>query len=174
MGKSADTAMQFHLQNSCSPYKKTRIFNNRCNQKECKRKELIQIRCDSCDMVFCIKHRHSQDHDCEGRASTSQLCANASTSQLCANAAEKRLRELSLITDNRDVNPDPARQDVSVTPTSCSAEQQNFSNRIKEDTVEASNGDLSEEEALAWAIVESKAEAKKREENRVRLVDATA
>jgi len=162
-------SLEFHLNNHCLPYKKTKIYNNRCNQKECKRKELIQIRCDECELVFCIKHRHSEDHDCRGKTSKSELCAKA---------AERRLRDLTLTSDPKVQRDAPRVEDVP--PESCAAEQRatnagNFANRVTGESVKASNANLSEEEALALAIAESKAEAKKREdETRKRLVDAAA
>ena len=95
----------------------TKSLPIRCNQKECKRKELIQIRCDECELVFCIKHRHSQDHGCEGKISSSELCANA---------AEARLRGLTLTTTTkwktiRDTNPE-----ANIPSTSCAAEQRSI------------------------------------------------
>ena len=36
----------------------------RCCAPKCKVKELIEIRCESCSKIVCLKHRHPDDHKC--------------------------------------------------------------------------------------------------------------
>merc|ERR1712198_22797 len=162
-GLSEEEAMRLHISNGCTPYKKTKIYKNRCAQRECKQKELTPMRCDECNLDFCIKHRHSQDHNCKGRPPMRELCGKA---------AEDRLRKLTLKEE-----PDTKKE---YSMMSCAAEEKSiehgkFPSRIMRDGVQATNANLSEEEALALAIAKSEAEARKREEeNRKRLVDATA
>jgi len=168
---SEDEAMKLHLSKNCTPYKKTKIYTNRCNKDNCKRKELIQINCEKCQLVYCIKHRHASDHECRG---------NSAARHLCATAAEKRLRELSLESASTATEAAAAahRLPSSSSPTTCSAQQRSAADATRRtlgEFVRSTNANLSEKEALALAIAESEAEAKKREdENRKRLIDAAA
>ena len=82
-------------------------FFPRCNKNDCKRKELIPFRCDYCQMSYCIKHRHTSDHDCRAKAASQTM-----SSQLCARAAETRIQS---ITTKKDTKTKPA--------TTCGAQQ---------------------------------------------------
>jgi len=187
---SEQEAMELHLSNNCAPYKRNKIYTNRCNKAECKRKELIPFQCESCHLSFCIKHRHSADHDCQPGAastpaSTRQKCAAAAESRLAEDRlAESRLADLNLETRETQEASSSARQRLQplVDSESCAAQHRQATTaaaaaprRAANEVVQATNGNLSEEEALALAIAQSEAEAKKREEeNRRRLVDAAA
>jgi hypothetical protein len=38
----------------------------RCNYESCKKKiHLINFECSLCSKTFCLKHRHTFDHNCE-------------------------------------------------------------------------------------------------------------
>lgn len=156
-------AMKIHLENNCSRYRKTRLFSNRCNEKQCKRKELIRITCEDCEMSFCIKHRHPRDHDCGGKAVARELRVKA---------IESRSRETK--------EEENSGATAGTLATNCAEEhrlvnQGRDSNRVTTDTVASTNANLSEEEALALAIAMSTLEAKKREEqSQKRLVHAPA
>lgn len=57
---------------------------NKCSLKSCRKAELASIKCISCRMTFCLKHRHPEDHKCESlslnkneRKSGLQLLAEA-------------------------------------------------------------------------------------------------
>ena len=43
---------------------------NRCTHKGCRRRELIPFVCPQCERVFCLRHRHTLDHECAGAAVT--------------------------------------------------------------------------------------------------------
>ena len=43
-------------------------MRNKCNVKGCKQKELIPLLCSECKRNYCLRHRHSADHDCDPRA----------------------------------------------------------------------------------------------------------
>mmetsp|Transcript_19047 Transcript_19047/g.31021 ORF Transcript_19047/g.31021 Transcript_19047/m.31021 type:complete len:189 (-) Transcript_19047:367-933(-) len=49
------TVTKPHRCNFCKP-----------NGKKCKRREFDPIVCKRCNMNFCIKHRHAEDHNCKG------------------------------------------------------------------------------------------------------------
>lgn len=46
-----------------------KVYSNRCTFKTCKKKEMIPVLCDSCNLNFCLKHRHPQDHECTNKRS---------------------------------------------------------------------------------------------------------
>ncbi|OQR68733.1 AN1-type zinc finger protein-like [Tropilaelaps mercedesae] len=41
-----------------------KVYTNRCSARQCKKKEMIPIRCGQCCRNFCLKHRHPSDHEC--------------------------------------------------------------------------------------------------------------
>lgn len=64
---SPDQAVSRHLDQFCpNEREKAKIFKNGCAYRNCKRKELVPIKCHLCQLNFCLKHRHNLDHDCEG------------------------------------------------------------------------------------------------------------
>ncbi|XP_006815820.1 AN1-type zinc finger protein 2A-like isoform X2 [Saccoglossus kowalevskii] len=68
-GEPPDIKVSEHIDRDCQsdPAKKKRkAYANRCNVKGCKQKELIPVICGSCQLNFCLKHRHTTDHKCEG------------------------------------------------------------------------------------------------------------
>jgi hypothetical protein len=41
-----------------------KVYTNRCSFQGCKKKEMIPILCEACNLNFCLRHRHAQDHVC--------------------------------------------------------------------------------------------------------------
>jgi len=70
-----------HIDNNCkSDVAKNRrkVFTNKCSKKGCKTKEMIPVICNECELNFCLKHRHTSDHSCEGKkAAMRQRVLNA-------------------------------------------------------------------------------------------------
>lgn len=64
---SPDETVSRHIDQFC-PSERRRIFTNRCSHNNCKRRELVAIKCHDCNLNFCVKHRHNLDHDCDGPA----------------------------------------------------------------------------------------------------------
>lgn len=62
---SPDITVGRHIDESCKQ-KKSKIFTNKCSMGTCKKKELIPFLCSVCKKNFCISHRHTADHECEG------------------------------------------------------------------------------------------------------------
>uniref|UniRef100_U5ES23 AN1-type domain-containing protein n=1 Tax=Corethrella appendiculata TaxID=1370023 RepID=U5ES23_9DIPT len=62
---SADLTVGRHIDQFCRSEKK-KIYTNRCSFKNCKTKELIPVNCGVCKLNFCLKHRHTLDHQCAG------------------------------------------------------------------------------------------------------------
>lgn len=127
-GTSPDQTVGQHIDQYCKSDTK-KIFTNRCSYKSCKKKELIPVTCSVCNLNFCLRHRHSADHECNG-PSTQKLPRN-----LAANAAEYRKtnKPTTLFTTNLK----PANR-----------------LNIAQGTTQAKNiqGNMTEDEALAHAL----------------------
>lgn len=68
-GEQPDIKVGEHIDRDCQsdPAKeKRKIFTNKCSLKGCKQKEMIKVLCSTCQKNYCLKHRHPQDHDCNG------------------------------------------------------------------------------------------------------------
>lgn len=73
-GISPDMTVGQHIDQYCKS-NKTKIFTNRCSFRGCKKKELVPVNCSQCKMNFCLRHRHSTDHECNPKAARSNLFA---------------------------------------------------------------------------------------------------
>lgn len=121
---SPDVTVGAHIDQFCRSEKK-KIYTNRCTFRNCKKKELIPVSCTVCRANFCLKHRHTSDHDCPGTAASSKPTpAIAPIFSLTAQAALQRQQRQASV---------PVR---SVAGT----------------TVAAIQGTMSEDEALARAL----------------------
>ncbi|XP_046687484.1 LOW QUALITY PROTEIN: AN1-type zinc finger protein 2B-like [Homalodisca vitripennis] len=78
-GESPDIAVGAHIDTDCQsdPAKnKRKVFTNKCSMKGCKGKEIVTVVCNECSLNFCLRHRHTADHKCQGRqAATRNLAA---------------------------------------------------------------------------------------------------
>lgn len=66
-GVEPDLTVGQHIDKQCKSDSR-KIFINRCSYKSCKRKELIPVNCSQCKRNFCLRHRHTTDHQCQGSA----------------------------------------------------------------------------------------------------------
>lgn len=73
-GVSPDMTVGQHIDQYCKS-DKTKIFTNKCTFKGCKKKELIPVLCVQCKLNFCLRHRHTADHECNPAAARSILLA---------------------------------------------------------------------------------------------------
>ncbi|XP_052863523.1 AN1-type zinc finger protein 2A [Anopheles cruzii] len=64
---SPDVTVGAHIDQQCRSERK-KIYTNRCSYATCKKKELIPVNCTVCRLNYCLKHRHTTDHDCQGPA----------------------------------------------------------------------------------------------------------
>ncbi|XP_067626213.1 AN1-type zinc finger protein 2A [Eurosta solidaginis] len=83
-GVEPDLTVGRHIDQQCKSDTK-KIYTNRCSYKNCKKKELIPVTCKECKRNYCLRHRHTTDHDCKGTAA-----ANVDQRSMAANAAEYR------------------------------------------------------------------------------------
>ncbi|XP_056144040.1 AN1-type zinc finger protein 2A isoform X2 [Lampris incognitus] len=67
-GEMPDIKVGEHIDRDCKSdpaQRKRKIFTNKCSKGGCKQKEMIRVTCDQCHLNYCLKHRHSLDHDCK-------------------------------------------------------------------------------------------------------------
>lgn len=121
---SPDVTVGAHIDQFCKS-EKTKIFTNRCSYKNCKKKELIPVSCTVCKQNFCLRHRHTSDHECHGPV------ANTSQSSMAAQAAMRRQKQQQ---------KQPAAAPMALRSDAAGAH------------LEAVQGNMSEDEALARAL----------------------
>jgi len=62
-----DIRVSRHIDADCrsdTAVTRRKVFVNKCSLKGCKQKELVPVHCDRCNLNYCLKHRHPQDHSC--------------------------------------------------------------------------------------------------------------
>jgi predicted nucleic acid binding AN1-type Zn finger protein len=64
-GEDPNIKVDLHMQNECKSEKAQNI-SNRCTVPGCKKKELVPVKCTTCQKNFCLKHRFETDHNCQG------------------------------------------------------------------------------------------------------------
>ncbi|KFB36213.1 AGAP002339-PA-like protein [Anopheles sinensis] len=126
---SPDVTVGAHIDQFCKSERK-KIYTNRCSYRNCKKKELIPVNCSVCKLNFCLKHRHTTDHECQGSA--------AGQRNLTATAAIQRQASKA-----NAFNPFSAR------PSAVSARA--VSSSVNEH-IAIVQGGMSEDEALARAL----------------------
>lgn len=73
-GISPDMTVGQHIDQYCKS-DKTKIFTNKCSYKNCKKKELIPVQCMVCRYNYCLRHRHTADHECNPANARRNLAA---------------------------------------------------------------------------------------------------
>ncbi|XP_055375745.1 AN1-type zinc finger protein 2A [Condylostylus longicornis] len=132
-----DLSVSEHIDRYCKSETK-KIFTNRCNYKNCKKKELVPFKCSDCHINYCLKHRHITDHECQGAQVTQRNAA--------ANAAEQRKTRPSgfngvfKTATNVTSNPKSINSSNNNTPSNAGSLAQNI------------QGSMTEDEALAHAM----------------------
>ncbi|XP_053616732.1 AN1-type zinc finger protein 2A-like [Plodia interpunctella] len=93
-GEPPDVAVGAHIDNQCTSdparERRNKVFTNKCSYSGCKTKEMVALVCAACTQNYCLRHRHAQDHQCEGRlAAKRRQAATAAMARL--KAAENRV-----------------------------------------------------------------------------------
>ncbi|XP_053659004.1 AN1-type zinc finger protein 2A [Anopheles marshallii] len=135
---SPDITVGAHIDRFCTSDRK-KIYTNRCSYRNCKKKELIPVNCSVCRLNFCLKHRHTTDHDCAGPA--------AGQRNLVATAAIQRQ------TTSKPTSSGPFAAFRSGVTSSGSAVRSNaVTSTTANEHIAIVQGGMSEDEALARAI----------------------
>lgn len=86
---SPDLTVGQHIDQFCRSERR-KIFTNRCSMKGCKKRELIPVVCGSCSRNYCLRHRHTADHNCD-RTLAAQRGSQQETRINREAAAQRRL-----------------------------------------------------------------------------------
>lgn len=108
-GEVPDICVSQHLDRDCRSDRRRKIYNNRCNKKGCKTKELVKITCDGCRLTFCLKHRLEVDHDCRVKAAgrpspAASMAAAAAINRLQPSQNSNQSRITSFMTSSTSRN----------------------------------------------------------------------
>ncbi|XP_042869526.1 AN1-type zinc finger protein 2A-like [Penaeus japonicus] len=166
-GEAPDLAVNDHMENNCKN-KNKKIYTNKCSANGCKTKEMIPVSCNACGLNYCLRHRHTTDHDCKGPAATSRekagkaAMSRSSTSRGQSNGTISRglsnLADASAQGIRRYFSPSPPS--TGPRPTGHSQQQQRQPVRTPA-SVSSLQGGMSEDEALARAMAASVQDANK-------------
>lgn len=166
-----DVAVSQHIDQYCkrNDQIKNRIPNKpktnlqACTYKSCKQKDLIYLECKDCRLKFCIKHRHPSDHLCVGPRMAANLVDNwQSFRGSCSTSASTGYEMIKNKAQQISKSGLAALDRLASTSTRSSSGQtqssiphQSRSNQAAP-FVSSIQGSLSEQEALAIALNESK------------------
>lgn len=131
-----------------------------CTFRSCKQKDLIFLECTDCRAKFCIKHRHPSDHSCVGPSMTSNLAGNwQSFKGSCSSSASNNYELIK----NKAQQISKSGQAALNRLVKSTADNSNHSGPNSSTILSTSNhavanlqGNLSEQEALAIALSESR------------------
>uniref|UniRef100_A0A0B7AP45 AN1-type domain-containing protein n=1 Tax=Arion vulgaris TaxID=1028688 RepID=A0A0B7AP45_9EUPU len=113
-GELPDDVVGRHIESDClsDPAKERRkVYTNKCSKKGCKQKELVPVKCESCRLNFCLRHRHEQDHDCQGLPGGGKSVSDAGAAAIlrAQKAASKNSTVSKKSTPKAASTPSPAQ-----------------------------------------------------------------
>ncbi|XP_059163166.1 AN1-type zinc finger protein 2A-like isoform X2 [Physella acuta] len=139
-GELPDSVVERHIESDCQsdPAKERRkVYTNKCSKKGCKQKELVPVKCETCRQNFCLRHRHEQDHSCQGYQNTGKAVSNSGAAAILRSQQAAKSQPVSK-------------------PQASSSSNKNSNNprqRANPQTnVSSIQGTMTEDEALARAI----------------------
>ncbi|CAL1539759.1 unnamed protein product [Lymnaea stagnalis] len=140
-GELPDIVVGRHIESDCQsdPAKERRkVYTNKCSKKGCKKKELVPVKCETCHLNYCLRHRHEQDHNCQGFQNTGMSVSNPGAAAILRSQQSSR---------------SPPKSTAASKPQAGSSNR-NFNNpRVgNQASVSSVQGTMSEDEALARAI----------------------
>ncbi|XP_017004117.2 AN1-type zinc finger protein 2A [Drosophila takahashii] len=152
-GVEPDVTVGQHIDQQCKSESK-KIYTNRCHAKGCKRKELIPVTCSQCHLNFCLRHRHTSDHDCQPPSARAGAGAGSSSSGSGGwQSIFKTPSSTSSASESRSMAAQAAERRRQSRNTSSSISTTNSTPRAVQATqVQNIQGNMSEDEALARAL----------------------
>lgn len=150
LGVSPDTTVAKHIDQFCKS-NKTRIFIHKCSGKGCKKKEMMPISCQSCQLNFCIIHRHPMDHDCIPNTARSN---NGARSRQSNNQSILAINFKSIL----GINPKTVRPIFANAVTIPSTSHQSNNQASSSNQLQSTRPRMTEDEALAHALARSMGE----------------
>ncbi|KAG7158346.1 AN1-type zinc finger protein 2A-like [Homarus americanus] len=150
-GQPPDLAVNDHMENNCKN-KKKKIYTNKCSASGCKTKEMIPVSCDSCKQNFCLRHRHTVDHDCKGPPTARERALAAAASRLPNNK-----KQGSGSSGRSHSSGSGSSQSITryFSPSSVGPRPTGHAQPVRTVNVSNLQGGLSEDEALARAMAAS-------------------
>ncbi|KAI1294990.1 AN1-type zinc finger protein 2B [Halotydeus destructor] len=166
-GELPDIRVSAHIDDDCQDVRakqkrKNSVFSSKCTKKGCKSREMVKILCTVCDKNFCLKHRHSMDHDCVPVAKQSTKSINEIRNSMFSwvtggpKAAEPKTNMSKSKSINGVISEDEALaralQESLVTESAMSRSQSNLATGVDE-----------EDRQLAAAIAASQRDQRSKE-----------
>lgn len=156
-----DIAVSQHIDQYCtrndllpsSSRKKPPSSLQACTFKSCKQKDLIYLECSDCRSKYCIKHRHPSDHSCSGPPTVAANLAN-NWNQFkgsCSSSASNNYELIKNKVHQISRSGQAALNRLTLNKTSGG----------NSTTVQSLQGGLSEQEALAIAMNESRSTSRR-------------
>ncbi|GLJ59588.1 hypothetical protein SUGI_1515300, partial [Cryptomeria japonica] len=158
-----DIAVSQHIDQYCKQNDQARKLNNKpktnlqaCNFKSCKQKDLIYLECKDCRSKFCIKHRHPSDHSCTGPHFAANLTDNWNSFKgSCSSSASSGIERFKTKAQQISKQGQAALNRLANSAGSNASSSRISTNRVQP-AVASLQGNISEQDALAIALNESK------------------
>ncbi|KAM3723052.1 AN1-type zinc finger protein 2B [Dirofilaria immitis] len=87
-GERPDKRVGDHIDSNCKSNPaialKGKIYTYHCSQRNCKKRELVSIKCGQCGRNFCLRHRFPTDHNCM-KMENERVLSNAALAALRRN-----------------------------------------------------------------------------------------
>ncbi|ODM92148.1 AN1-type zinc finger protein 2B [Orchesella cincta] len=148
-GDLPDIRVSRHIDADCKSdtavTRRTKVYNNRCSLKGCKQKELVPVLCDRCNLNYCLKHRHPQDHSCDNATGKAVNKAGLAALQ---RIEKKSSNNSSSATRNQTPVTTSSSNARSLFPIFNNSRPANNPSR----NVSSLQGNISEEDALRMAL----------------------
>ncbi|CAM9380624.1 unnamed protein product [Sphacelaria rigidula] len=87
-GMPRDVTVKLHVASGCvAEVRKARSNKQKCSVPGCRGSEFVKVSCKSCSKNFCFRHRHEDDHKCEGAATAVAMTRTTVAQRQTAGAA---------------------------------------------------------------------------------------
>lgn len=155
-----DVAVSQHIDQYCTQNGRLKVEKPKsnlqsCSFKSCKQKDVIYLECKDCHSKFCIKHRHPSDHSCV-RPVASNFADNwHSFKGSCSSNANNSFAMIKNKAQQISRSGQAALNRIANSAASSSGSSGQRA-RPSNQAVNNLQGNLSEQEALAIALNESK------------------
>lgn len=170
-GELPDVAVSQHIDQYCKRndsikgrLQKPKTNLQACNYKSCKQKDVIYLECADCRLKFCVKHRHPSDHLCPGPSTSANIANNwQSFRGSCATSATSGYEMIKQKANQISKSGQAALNRLAATGSHMrpgSSHGASSSRSAAVVSVDSLQGNLSESEAMAIAINESKSNNK--------------
>jgi len=125
-----------------------------CSFKSCKQKDLIYLECSDCHWKYCVKHRHPSDHSCPGPSMVANMTNNwTSFKGSCSTSTSSGFELIKEKAQQISRSGQAALSRLAQSNSGTSNRNRPTNSNQK---VNALQGNINEQEALAIALSESR------------------